>query len=87
MAVSRPASGRRGERARKPLSVPLVSALIGAAIFVLGIAVSRVDVSALGALLSIWGVSSFSILVLVRWRKARKRARATGSPAAPARRK
>jgi hypothetical protein len=86
MAVSRPASRRRGERAKKPLSVPFVTALIGAAIFFLGIAVASVDVSALGALLSIWGILSFSVLVLVRWRRARKRVRAIGAHSAPPRR-
>ncbi len=74
MAMSGHARRRRGERPRKPLSVPLVIALLGVALFFLGIAVASVDVSALGALLALWGLASSSILLLTRWRQARKRA-------------
>jgi hypothetical protein len=66
-------------RARKPLIVPIVAALIGLAIYFLGIALASVDLSALGAILILWGVSSSSILILVRWRRARRRA-APSSP-------
>ena len=68
------AGRKRGARAQKPLSVPVVATALGLVIFVLGIAVASVDLSALGALFFLWGVSSFTVLVLTRWRRARKRA-------------
>jgi hypothetical protein len=63
-------SGRRRERAPKPLSVPVIVAGIGLILFFLGIAVASVDVSGLGVLFFLWGVSSFSILFLTRRRRS-----------------
>jgi hypothetical protein len=63
-------SRRRRERAPKPLSVPAAAAMIGLALFFLGIAVGNVDVSGLGVLFFLWGVTSLSMLLLTRRRRA-----------------
>jgi hypothetical protein len=68
-----PRRGRR-ERAPKPIAVPLIVAALGAAMFFLGILVDSVDLSALGALLFLWGLCSGSVLFMIRRRLAARRA-------------
>jgi hypothetical protein len=61
----------RSPRAPKPLSVPAAVALIGLGTFLFGMVVASADMAALGMLLLLWGVSSFSVLYLTRRRRAR----------------
>ncbi len=82
MGMSQSTVGKRAERPRKPVKVPLVIVVIGVAIFFLGIGVASVDVSALGALLFFWGLSSSAVLMLTRRRRARNRAMVTANNAA-----
>lgn len=65
-------SSRRRERAPKPLSVPAVAAIIGFTLFFIGIALQSSDVSALGMIFFLWGITSLTILLLKR-RRARRR--------------
>jgi hypothetical protein len=53
------------------LSVPAAVALIGLGTFLFGMVVASADMAALGMLLLLWGVSSFSVLYLTRRRRAR----------------
>lgn len=70
--------GYRRQRAPKPLSVPIVVAFIGLAIFVLGMAVSSATVAGLGMLFFFWSLLSLIFLVLGRRRRAARAAREAG---------
>jgi hypothetical protein len=72
MATSGVSRSRRRERAPKPLSVPAIVAALGFILFFLGIFVGNVDLSALGAIFFIWGVSSCSVILLTRRRRSAK---------------
>jgi hypothetical protein len=52
------------------MSIPVAAAILGLTLFFLGIGVASVDVSALGTILFLWGVTSFSALYIGRRRRA-----------------
>lgn len=67
--------GRR-QRAPKPLSVPLVVAALGLAVFLLGMAIASANTAGFGLLFLVWGVISFAFLIVSRRRRAARAQRA-----------
>ncbi len=61
----------RRQRAPKPLSVPGWSAVLGAALVVVGFAIASSLLAGLGMILFCWGVISFGILYFGRRKRAR----------------
>jgi uncharacterized membrane protein YiaA len=61
------ASGyRRRVRAPKPVRVPVIGALVGALLFLVGMTLASAAVAGLGLMLAVWGVLSFTVLVVSR---------------------
>jgi hypothetical protein len=56
----------RRRRAPKPLRVPAIGALLGAALFVVGMILASEPVASLGMLIAFWGVLSFAVLAISR---------------------
>jgi hypothetical protein len=61
-------SRTRRQKAPKPLSVPVWSAIIGALFVVLGYIVASAFMAGFGMILLCWGIVSFSILYIKRRR-------------------
>lgn len=78
-------SGYRRPRAPKPLRVPAIGALLGAILFIFGMAIASEAVASLGLLIVFWGVLSLCVLVISRRARAR-RAAAVWQGGAPGRR-
>lgn len=72
---------RRRNRAPKPLRVPLLAVLFGAVVFFLGMALASAAMAGLGLLVGIWGLISFSFLVISRRIKAARAASKASSGA------
>jgi ABC-type Mn2+/Zn2+ transport system permease subunit len=67
---------RRRERAPKPLSIPITAMLVGAAIYVVGLAAfGSIDTAALGVIVFVWGLTSSIALLVSRRIRARRAAR------------
>jgi len=69
----------RRARAPKPLSVPIYAAAFGLLLFLLGMLLSSSNTAGFGLLFMVWGVLSYTFLVVGRRKRAAK-ARLTGSP-------
>lgn len=72
-AMSTGGYGRR-QRAPKPLRVPAIGVLIGALLFVAGMALASAAVASLGMLIGFWGVLSFVVLLISRRVRAARHA-------------
>jgi len=68
---------RRRTKAPKPLSVPIYAAVFGLLLFLLGMALSSSNTAGFGLLFVVWGVLSYTFLLVGRRRRAAK-ARLTG---------
>lgn len=68
----------RRARAPKPLSVPVYAVAFGLLMFLVGMALSSPNTAGFGLLFVVWGVISYTFLIVGRRRRAAK-ARLTGT--------